>query len=433
MHNKGRFPNVMFGASLRPESATLAVMVLLLFLIFVFLFLMLTAQPAQAQTFLVLHNFTGGPDGGNPQAGLTMDAAGNLYGPASTWGQYDYGNVYKLSPHGSDWILSALYSFRGGDDGWEPGDLTIGRSGILYGTTWGGAGCYPGYCGTVFAMRPAPNATANPLGGWTKTLLYRFTGGSDGSSPASDLIFDQAGNLYGATSNGGAYGNGTIYELVPTVGGWAYKLVYSFTGAGDGAEPIGNVTFDQSGNLYGATYTGGNGWGTIFELTPSVSGWTENTIYTFRGQDDSGNPLSLVMDRAGNLYGATIGAGCTPGNCLYGVGPGGVFMLSRSSGGWAYSRVYNFDGFDDGTSLGIDTNGNLYGTLARGGDPCACGEIFELAPGSGGWTYTDLHDFNGSDGGWPLGKVTIDANGHVYGVTEYGGAYGWGTVWEITP
>src|ERR1039457_2513816 len=138
MHNKGRFPNVMFGASLRPESAALAVMVLLLFLIFVFLFLMLTAQPAQAQTFKVIHNFTGGGDGFDPVTGLTMDRAGNLYGTTGGWGVGGNdctrgtvcGTVFKVSPSG---VLNTLHKFAGGGDGGEPyARVTLGPDGSLY-------------------------------------------------------------------------------------------------------------------------------------------------------------------------------------------------------------------------------------------------------------------------------------------------------------
>lgn len=208
MHNKGRFANVMFDASLQPGRAALAILVLLLFLIFVFLFLTLTAQPAQAQTYRVIHNFTGGQDGAWPNAGLSMDRAGNLYGSSSSGGQYGGGNVYRLSPNGSDWTFGVLYSFQGGDDGWDPhGALTIGPYGIVYGTTTeGGTGG-----GTVFAVRPSANATTNVLSGWTDKVLYSFTGGSDGSDPSSDLVFDQ--NTAGGNAleeNGAPRGNAEL-------------------------------------------------------------------------------------------------------------------------------------------------------------------------------------------------------------------------------
>ena len=390
-----------------------------------------TAPPAPAQTFRVIHNFTGGQDGGYPQAGLTIDQAGNLYGPAYGGGQNYLGNIYKLYPHGSEWTFSVLYSFQGGNDGAIPeGRLTIGPYGTLYGTTTfgGGNGCYAGMgCGTVFAARPSAHATTNILGGWTDTVLYSFTGGSDGSSPASDLVFDEAGNLYGTMGNGGTYGKGAVYELVPTAGGWAYRVVYSFSGGSDGAKPIVNVMLDPSGNLYGATYTGGSsGCGTIFELTPSGSGWTEKTLYTFRGQDDSGNPLGLVMDQAGNLYGVTIGAGCLIGNCPYGVGASTVFMLSPQQDAWKYSVISNYSGLYN-ASISIDTSGSLYVAVAYPS------YVFRLAPSGGTWTFTDLHDFNGSDGFWPVGNATVDAEGNIYGVTNQGGAYNAGVVWEISP
>jgi uncharacterized repeat protein (TIGR03803 family) len=391
-----------------------------------------TAPVSPTQTFRVIHDFNfAGPDGGYPAAGLTIDQAGNLYGPASNWGRYNNGNIYKLSPHGSDWIFNVLHSFRGGSDGGNPeGNLTIGRYGILYGTTvrGGGTGCYVGMgCGTVYEVTPSPHTPPAVFGGWTDTILYGFTDGTDGSSPGSDVIFDQAGNLYGATSNGGAHGKGTIYELIPTAGGWEYRMLYSFSGAADGAKPIGNLMFDQSGNLYGAAYTGGRtGCGTIFQLTPSAGGWTENTLYTFRGQDDSGNPLGLVQDQLGNLYGVTIGAGCLAGKCSYGVGASTVFMLSPRQDTWAYTVLSTYAGLYE-SHISIDASGSLYVAVAWPG------QVFRLAPSGGIWTYTDLHDFNGKDGFWPVGKIVVDADGNIYGVTNQGGAYSAGVVWEITP
>lgn len=328
-----------------------------------------TTPLAGSSSFRVLHDFTGGQDGGSQQVGLTIDQAGNLYGPSWSGGSNGKGNIYKLSRHGSEWMLTLLYSFQGGDnDGYSPyAGLTIGPHGILYGTTNGGGseGCDGWGCGTVFAARPEMHAKVNVLGGWMDTVLHSFSSSSGNWVYPGDLIFDQAGDLYGTTYIGGAYGKGEIFKLVPAAGGWQYVTLYSFTGGADGAKPV-DVMFDHSGNLFGATYTGGYaGCGTIFELSPSGSNWTEKTLYTFKGGDDSGNPLSLVIDQTGNLYGVTIGAGCLAGSCPEGAGPGGVFMLSPSSDGWMYSRLYNFKGYFNDTSLSIDTGGNLYGTLAR--------------------------------------------------------------------
>ena len=391
----------------------------------------------QDSSFRVLHDFGGGLEGGGLRIGPTVDQAGNVYGPSASGGSSGKGNIYKLSRHGSVWVFTLLYSFQGGDnDGSSPdAGLTTDPHGILYGTTNGGGtkDCDGRGCGTVYAARPGAHAKVNVLGGWTDTVVHSFSGNAGNWVYPGDLVLDQMGDLYGTTYLGGAYGKGEIFKLVPTAGGWQYVTLYSFTGGADGAEPI-DIMLDQSGNLYGATYTGGYaGCGTIFELSSSGSLWTMKTLYTFSGGYDSGNPLSLVMDKTGNLYGVTIGAGCLAGRCPQGAGPGGVFMLSRASGDWTYSRLYNFNGYFNDTSLSIDASGNLYGTLARGGDPCYCGEIFKLAPGGSGWTYTVLHDFDGEDGFWPNGKVAIDSNGTVYGVTNSGGAYNAGVIWEISP
>ena len=381
-------------------------------------------------SFQVIHNFSGEADDGRAAAGPMIDWANNVYGPA--------GAIYKLSLRGSDWIYTPIYRFAGGSDGANPNTRLLSDPyGRLFGTTTsgGGNGCYNGYgCGTVYELRPPTHAAANVLGGWEDKVLYSFSGASNGFGPMPGaLIFDPAGNLYGATSDGGLASAGSIYELTPIANGWQYKLLYSFSGGADGAEPISNLMLDEAGNLFGAAYSGGGfGCGTIFELTPSASGWTQKTLYTFRGGDDSGNPLTLVRDQDGTLFGATIGAGCADGNCPMGAGPGGVFMLSRSGNDWQYSRVYDYQGYLNDTSLTMDSSGDMYGTLARGGSPCYCGEVFKLSH-EGGWTFTVLHDFNVDDGWWPFSNLAIDSNGNIYGVTQGGGANNAGVVYQITP
>ena len=209
MHSVRRFHSPIFGASLRPHSATVAILLMLLFFLLVLLLVLLTPQPAQAQTFKVIYNFTGGQDGGAPGAGLTMDRAGNLYGTATGGGSSGNGTVFKLSHKGSGkgsgWVLAPLYSFQGGNDGATPiARVIFGPDGSLYGTTtYGGIqGCRFGYdtCGTVFKLQPPPVACKTALCPWTETVLYRFTGGSDGGHPQNgDLLFDQSGTLYGTT------------------------------------------------------------------------------------------------------------------------------------------------------------------------------------------------------------------------------------------
>ena len=192
-----------------------------------------------AQSFTVIHNFTGGPDGGTPLAGLTIDRAGNLYGTTVYGGNnQDHcfgigcGTVFKLARRGSGWVLTPIYTFQGGSDGVEPcSPITIGPNGTLYGTTAeGGQGtCQVGGCGgnrfagcgTVFNLTPATHASGNALGAWNETVLYRFSGGSDGAYPQGQISFDSGGNLYGTAVSGGTLGGtcgtlgcGTVYQLM---------------------------------------------------------------------------------------------------------------------------------------------------------------------------------------------------------------------------
>lgn len=378
---------------------------------------------APAQNFQVIHNFVNGNDGANPAAGPTVDRAANVYGPTSL--------IYKMSDYNSQWLFDPLYSFQGGSDGSYPSaEVTVGPDGSLYGTTYygGNSACYLNLgCGTVFKVRPGANAPANVFGGWSDEILYRFTNGADGANPSSRLIFDSAGNLYGTTQNGGLYGAGSVFELTPGAQGWTYNLIYSFTGGSGGAKPLSDLMFDQAGNLYGATYTGGfANCGTIYEVTPSGGSWTQKTLYTFHGQSDSGNPLGLVMDRAGNLYGNTIGAGCYGGVCDQGVGASTVFMLSQSGGNWTYTVLNNYSGLYQ-SDISVDPAGSLYVDVAFPS------YVFRLSWTGSSWAYTDLHDFTGDDGFWPNGKVAFDSAGNLYGVTNQGGTNSEGVLYQIAP
>ena len=409
--------------------------------------LVLLAQPAHAQTFKIIYNFTGGVDGANPSAGVTSDRAGNLYG-ATFYGGYRGGNcmtlygcgtVFKLAHSVAGWILTPLYAFKGGDDGDRPlARVIIGPDGNLYGTTaYGGRGCGGDGCGTVFNLKPPAHTLARVFGDWTETVLYRFTGGSDGSSPEyADLIFDQAGAIYGTARSGGSYGDGAVYQLRQTNSGWTESVLFSFTPAG-GAFPSAGVIFDEVGNLYGTTgYRGFFGYGTVYELRPSEAGWVEDLIYAFQGQSDGEFPMSsLVFDESGNLYGTTATGGS--------AGGGTVFeLITLPNGNWTFAVIYGFigSGYLPGPigSLAIDSAGSLYGmTYADGAYQCqygGCGNVFKLTPSEAGWIYSSLHDFTGgSDGANPFGTVTLDASGNLYGTASSGGAYGYGVVWEIMP
>src|SRR5271165_1219898 len=411
--------------------------------------LILSAVPlAQAQTIDVLHSFTCCSQGYLPLAGLTMDKAGSLYGTTSTGG-LSYGGgrccgtVFKLTRKGSGWIFTPLYSFVGGSDGDNPeAPLVIGPDGSLYGTTlYGGSRTYcdsGNGCGTVFKLSPPATACKTALCGWKATVLHTFTGTSDGGEPGyGDLVFDQAGNLYGTTITGGV-GNcnspsetcGVVYKLTPSNGGWTESVLYSFKGGSDGGNPYAGVIFDAAGNLYGTTALGGQyGNGTVYQLTPSGSGWVENILYAFHGGDDGVNPTGgLIFDQSGNLYGTTSAGG--PG------GGGTVFMLKPSNGNWTFSVAASFTGSGSAPgpsdSLIMDAAGDLYGTTASDG-AYLTGSVFKLTPSHGGWTETDLYSFTCDTGCYPHGSVLLDAKGNLYGTAELGGAGSGGIVWEIAP
>ena len=249
------------------------------------------------------------------------------------------------------------------------------------------------------------------------------------------MIFDKAGNLYGTTYTGGMANRGVVFELTPSGSGWTETVLHSFTGSPDGAYPSSGMTFDPAGNLYGTTQSGGcsTGCGTVFELTPSLSGWTETVLYNFRGPNDGVVPYGgLVLDPAGNLYGTTPYGGAGGG--------GTVFELTPSNGGWVFGVLYSF--VLEGTGGPTDTlarsaAGNLYGTVFSGGNfnGCSgygCGSVFELSPSGGGWIFTSLHEFHdGKDGGNPYAGVILDPAGNLYGTTS-GLLGGDGSVFEIT-
>jgi uncharacterized repeat protein (TIGR03803 family) len=391
----------------------------------VFALAVLMFPSAQAQTYQVIHSFTGGQDGGSPYAGLSLDKGGNLYGTTFGGGTSGSGAVFQLKRKNSSFVFNPLYSFAGGSDGANPEARVIfGSDGALYGTTRGG---YPNGLGTVFKLRPSPSACKSALCSWTETVLYSFKGGTDGAYPGfGELIFDRAGNIYGTTLSGGNNGsNGTVYQLTPSGSGWTEGVLYRFA-VNDGAMPVSGVILDNAGNLYGTTIAGGlSNSGTVFQLTYAAgSGWTETFLYSFRGGNDGNLPIGgLVFDSSGNLYGTTSNGGQGGG--------GTVFKLTPSGGGWTYSLVYSFTGGYQCGPWGtlLMDGGNLYGTTVCDGAKNA-GNVFKLTPSG---TYTSLYDFaGGSDGKNPYCRVVFDANGNLYG-TAYAGGQGYGVVWEITP
>ena len=392
---------------------------------------LVTTTLMQAQTFSVLHNFTAGAGGANPEAGVTLGPAGVLYGTAAYGGIHNnYGTVFKLSQVHSSWVFSPLYEFIGGFDGAVPyGGVTVGPSGALYGTaeTRGVSDQ-----GTVFELRPPFSVCKGALCYWNQTVLHAFAGYPvDGAEPeVENLVFDQAGNIYGTTEQGGMYGDGTLFELTPSAGGYTETILYSFGNGSDGLYPYSGVAFDSAGNLYGTTYAGGTGAaGTVYQLVPSNGSWQENVLVNFDGTNGQNPYSNLIVDASGNLYGTTYGGGQNGG--------GVVYRLAPSGGGFTYSALYTFSEYCDSYGgVAMDTAGDLFGVCSAGGANND-GWIFELTNCSQECSVVDLHDFSGSDGANPYGGPVLDANGNLYGTTYSGGAgtcYGGpncGVVWEI--
>jgi uncharacterized repeat protein (TIGR03803 family) len=368
-----------------------------------------------------------------------------------------------------------LYIFQGnakGDGATPEGGLIIDGVGNLYGTTaYGGTGnCVllgnVVGCGTVYELSPP----AQKGGQWTETVLYSFPTATQGYFPWGDLVFDRAGNLYGATAFGGSKGTtcdkfyggqcGVVFELSPpkTKGGkWTEKVLHNFAGIasglqdGDGAEPNGGLILDSRGAIYGATYYGGyncshnsnQGCGTAFKLGPprkKGGAWTETVLYRFKGVPDGGGPMSgLVFDANGALYGTTQGGG--EGNA-----EGTVFSLTpRANGSWTERILHSFQDRDDGAeprgSLVVGSKGELYGTASGGGGSNFAGTVFRLKRNSaGGWTFAPLYSFAGvkqGDGAYPAGDILL-VEGNIFGTTQVGGTGqgcqgGCGTVFEASP
>jgi uncharacterized repeat protein (TIGR03803 family) len=361
---------------------------------------MACAQTTYSET--VLHNFGSPPRGSVPVAGVIRDAAGNLYGTTAHGGAWNQGVVFKVNTAGHETVL---YTFTGGTDGSNPYAGVIGDSaGNLYGTTLSGGAA--GY-GVVYKLNAAGQ----------ETVLYAFTGGSDGGNPYAGVIQDSSGNLYGTTEVGGGSNGGVVYSL-DTTGN--ETVLYSFTGGNDGGYPYAGVVRDSAGNLYGTTYLGGTrDAGTVYKLGPAGH---ETVLYSFTGGADGEAPeAGVIRDSAGNLYGTTPYGGTADAGVVYQVsGVGGETVLYRFTGGvdgqWPFGGVIR------------DSAGNLYGT-ANGGGAADAGVVYELdAAGQ----ETVLYSFTGgADGGSPWAGVIRDSAGNLYGTTSGGGASACGAVYEL--
>jgi len=409
-----------------PSGVSLRLLVLTINIASLLVLALLGAEPAESQTFTVLHTFLGGVgDGGNPFGGLVRDSAGNVYGTTEDNGAGLFcplgcGIVFKLDSVGQETVL---HNFAGGSkDGSLPyyGDLLLGAAGNLYGTTYQG-GAFG--AGTVYEVTPTGE----------EKVIYSFRGRADGGFPWGGLIHDAAGNLYGTTSGRGsgkacAYGCGTVFKL-DRAGG--FTLLHTFVGGTDGEYPLSRLLRDGAGNLYGTTEQGGGsgcggaGCGTVFKIDTSGK---ESILYAFAGPPDGQFPVGgLILDKVGNLYGTTFQGGFN--------GIGGTVFKVDPTGKETVLYSFNLFGGDAGLPYGglvRDSAGNLYGATSSGGAAFG-GAIFEV---NASGVETVLYSFTGgSDGYIPFSDLIRDAAGNLYGTTSEGGDASCfcGVVFQLTP
>jgi hypothetical protein len=433
----------------------------------------------------VLYNFQGGTDGSLPAGGVIFDKAGNLYGETIEGGSTNCppgwcGTVYQLRPpntRGGAWTETLLYVFKGHNqnDGSSPsGGLIADSAGNLYGVTgYGGSGPCVLFgtatgCGAVFELSP-PKIKG---GQWTEKVLYNFQGDNDGDLPTGPLVFDSAGNLYGATEFGGGKGTtcdvfyggncGTVFELSPPKqkgGKWTEQVLHRFAGIaqgkqyGDGAVPNGGLILDSKVVIYGTTGFGGDGTGvcqegngfdgcgTVFVLRPSIrkdGGWDESVLHRFQGRpsDGSGPYGGLVLGSIGQLCGTTRGGGSDEAGVVFELQP-----PITEGGTWKERFLHVFTGGNDGSSglagLLVGVDGSLYGSA--GGGAFFRGVLFrlKLSTNLDPWIFDVLYTFTGSPDGYDPLDLTFGGEGAIFGTTLYGGTgqcqSGCGTVFETTP
>jgi uncharacterized repeat protein (TIGR03803 family) len=410
----------------------------------VFLFCAATTVAAQAQ-YKVLYTFgTNGPNDGSGSMGkLLRDGQGNLYGTTMLGGSGGSGTVFELSQQaGGAWSEAILYDFCSqsdcSDGAYPEAGLVSDHAGNLYGSTLSGGGILS--WGTVFELSPpfAPGAA------WTETVLWSFGGTSDGDGCGPrKVVLDAAGNLYGTTTNCGTgpHPSGTVFELSPDVGGgWSETLLYTFNGTDkinpDGSYPVGGVAFDNAGNIYGTTSFGGKLFGgVVYELSPTSSGpWTESVLHAFSPNGVYWPLSSVVFDEDGNLYGTVNKGGVNAAGCTE-YGCGGIFKLTNLRGQWLKDSL-SFTGLNGGNpAAGIildEKRKTAYGTTQYGGTQ-GNGSVFSVHGSKVSVLYNFCSQANCTDGSQALTALTQDGSGNLYGTTSLGGAYNQGVVYEVTP
>ncbi len=372
--------------------------------------------PTQGQTLTVLYSFRQG-DISNPASSLILDPEGNLYGTTVYGGDltcpfstpFGCGTIYKLDATGK---RTVLYSFTGKTDGGLPaGALIRDEAGNLFGTT---------QVGGDFSKLPTGGGVVFKLSATNQeTVLHSFSGTQDAQGPSAGLIHDAKGNLYSTTVGGGKYDWGAVFRVSST---GKETVLFSFAGGAAGQNPFAGVVRDAAGNFYGTTsYGGAFNMGTVFEVDRTGK---QTVLHSFTGGPDGGLPFAGLAPDGEDLYGTTESGGS--------FGNGTVFKVDK---GGKVTVVHSFTGGEDGATpfagLIHDASGNLYGTTANGG-AFGGGTVFKMDTAG---NETVLHSFTyfGADGGVPVASVILDAAGNIYGTTENGGAFGFGTVFKIAP
>jgi uncharacterized repeat protein (TIGR03803 family) len=387
------------------------------------------ALPAQtrtgvppAQTFTVLHTFDLS-DGASPQAPLVQGTDGSFYGTTEYGGGfYDDGTAFSITPAGT---VTTLYTFWYATGGSYPrAGLVEGADGSFYGTTYGGGNpiCNGGSgCGTVFNLAADKH---------TVKTLHNFDG-TDGQWLYAGLVLAANGTFYGATTEGGANGNGTVFSI--TARGTLTTL-HNFNGT-DGGAPVGGLVRGSDGKFYGTTVAGGLGGyclphqacGTIFSITADG---TFTTLYNFCSQNNCADGAwpnaSLIQGTDGSFYGTTYTGGANGGGTIFRITAGGAFTTSYNF----CSQPHCADGESPYAGLVQGTDGSFYGTTEYGGvNVCHCGTVFSITPGG---TLTTLHTFDNTDGAYPYGGLVQGTNGTFYGTAAYGGAHDRGVVFSLS-
>jgi uncharacterized repeat protein (TIGR03803 family) len=377
--------------------------------------------PAWAQgSYSIIYSFNGNNGSAwQPWSGVVVNP-GMVIGTTEQGGAYGYGTVYALLQTSSrTWSYQTMHSFSSSDNGAAPTTALVQDASYrLYGT------------GAEQIFQLSPTALLSRK----FSPVYNFTGGNDGDcSDLCSVSIDTAGNLYGSTPQGGADGAGVVFKVDSS----GYSVIYTFTGGSDGGWGIGPVAIDAQGNVYGTADQGGAyGMGVVYRLSPTgdPSTYTYSKLHDFSGGDDGAGPWGgIILGHDGNLYGTTESAGSGYGGTVFQMTPNG-------DGTWSESVIHAFaangtDGYQPLAPPTMDNAGNLYGTTVEGSSSHGFGTVYKLTNSNGNWTESIVHDFQGepSDGSGPFGPVTIDGSGNIFGTTQQGGVYSnGGTVWEIS-